>query len=300
MRAARPAADGLTAILPVIFQRRAGVLVVLEAYFDESYRGDNPLRPLCVAGYAFEQGAYRQFSAEWTRHLSDGGPRPVAFVHMTELYSPHGATYKGWSVQERADFLSGAVALIRKHMLYGVAAQFSETLFKKLAPKFEGKYGGAYTGACQVCLQLAGRLLTRDGRTEQIAYVFESGHSLWREANAVLDVTGKDPALSQLYRYQSHTAMGKIDAHGLQAADVLAWIIGRYASPPPDNHTMRAFGPIIEGFTVGDSSRYLLLDFMTSKRVRRFIEHQERTPNYLLVDLQKPSTPKKGVQRKRG
>ena len=50
---------------------RLGILVLISAFFDESYDGALGHGPLAVAGYAFSKGGLRKFNNSWKRMLKD-------------------------------------------------------------------------------------------------------------------------------------------------------------------------------------------------------------------------------------
>src|SRR5258705_11341678 len=78
-----------------------------------------------------------------------------------------------------------------------------------------------------------------------IAYAFERGHRFWDEADGILKHIGRLPEARALYRYRTHFALDKTEAYGLQAADLLAWMVTRFEVGFPANHTMRAFTPAL-------------------------------------------------------
>ncbi len=293
--------DGLGEILPVIFQRRAGVLMVLEGYFDESYREDHRLRPVCVAGFAFEQDAYRWFSAAWAKMLASG-PKPLPYFHMTELYSDRSELHDGWSIVDRVALLRGACAAIADHMLFGVSAAFNKGELLSAAPNWEAKYGDVYAMACQIALQGSESWLDKHNRSDSMAYVFERGHHLWHQADAMLSGMAAGYGPKKSYRYMSHTAMDKQEAYGLQAADMLAWISTRLIVGWPKTHTMREFLPILHVLSLDDESKYSWFHIF-GERISDFINFQEASTGKFAIraDRTPPPTPKtKKTQRKRG
>jgi hypothetical protein len=120
-----------------------------------------------------------------------------------------------------------------------------------------------------------------------IAYAFESGHRFWDEANAILTGTGQHPDLGRLYRYHSHTAIDKKKAYGLQAADLLAWLMARLKVGAPSNHTMTAFAPIIYRLAQGQSGKYQLFH-PEGDLMRRFFAEQIAGKVEVLVDIGSP------------
>jgi len=71
-----------------------------------------------------------------------------------------------------------------------------------------------------------------------IAYAFESGHRFWNEADDIMAGIGKNPELKKLFRYRTHFALDKEESFGLQAADLLSWVMTRFEAGVPNNHSM--------------------------------------------------------------
>ena len=279
-------ADALLEILDMIVgDSGPGLVMTLKGYFDESERLQGS-EPLSLAGYIFKPKGYGHFVQKWGRMLRCG-PRPTTHFHMTTLYA-RTEQYKGWSVEERAEVLRQAVDAVRKHTYCGISVLFSQSEFERMAPSdWTAYFGSIYTAACQMVLRTTAYWMDIRGKPEQIAYVFESGHKFWDEANAMLTGVASDPKFKRLYRHVSHTAIDKKDAYGLQAADMLAWIMTRLEVGTPDNHTMRAFAPIIKGLVRGQSERYQLFH-PKGDLLRRFFEEQAQGVDNVIVGLAAP------------
>lgn len=231
--------------------------MVLGANFDESIRDKQGTEPISVAGYVFKPAGYKHFSRAWSRMLKSG-PSPTTHFHMTTLYARDGE-YDGWSVEDRADILRQAVTAVQKHSFCGISVMFSQSDFERLAPhSWKDDFGSMYSAACQMALRTTAYWMDQHNCHLPIAYFFESGHKFWDQANALLSETANQPELKSLYRYKLHTAIGKLDSHALQAADMLAWIMTRLNVGVPNNHTMNAFAPIIIDMVKGRSDRYQL------------------------------------------
>lgn len=258
--------------------------MALDGYFDESERQERS-EPISVAGYVFKPAAYKSFCRAWRRMLL-AGPKPTTHFHMTHLYA-RSYEYEGWTVEQRADVLRLAVEAIRQHMYCGISVMFSQSEFEAVAPplwRFE--YGSIYVAACQMVLRATAYWMDQHRSFLPIAYAFESGHRFWDEADSILKGTGKHPTLKRLYRYRTHFALDKTEAYGLQAADLLAWVITRIDVGVPKNHTMRAFGPILNHLPENSDARYQLFH-PTGDLLRRFFDEQIANKDHIIVDLGK-------------
>jgi hypothetical protein len=282
----RSSFDGLSALLPFILPNQKGLLMVLAGFFDESERSEKS-EPMSVAGYIFKPKGYHHFVRKWERMLKSG-PTPTTHFHMTHLYA-RTYEYEGWSVEQRADVLRQAIDAVRKHAFCGISVLFSQSEFERLRPPlWEFKFGSIYTAACQMVLRMTAYAMDRHLSYEPIAYAFESGHRFWDEANAILTGTGKDPQLKRVYRYHSHTAIDKEQAYGLQAADMLAWIMTRLTVGAPSNHTMRTFVPLLNWMVRDQSQRtkYYLFH-STGEHLRQFFNEQMSRQDHIVVSLEK-------------
>lgn len=258
--------------------------MVLAGYFDESERSEGS-EPISVAGYIFKPKGYEHFARKWSRMLRSG-PTPTSHFHMTTLYA-RTEQYAGWSLEQRSEVLRQAVDAVRKHSYCGISVLFSQSEFERMAPHhWVPHFGSIYSAACQMVLRTTAFWMDQNRNFEPIAYAFESGHRFWDEANAILTgVTRADADLKRSYRHLSHTAIGKKDAYGLQAADMLAWVMTRVTVGAPKNHTMRAFGPIIMDLVRGQASRYQAFH-PSGDLLRRFFEESDAAS--VIVSLGKP------------
>jgi Protein of unknown function (DUF3800) len=246
-------------ITPFPFDGQGMVMALalaLDGYFDESERSEAS-EPLSVAGYIFKPTAYKSFCRDWKQMLLSG-PTPTTHFHMTNLYA-RDYEYKGWSADERAEYLKLAVAAARKHKFCGISILFSQSDFERLAPPlFRFQYSSMYSCACQMALRTTASWMDTHKSYLPIAYAFESGHRFWDEADGILRGIGQYPELKQEYRYRTHFPLDKERSYGLQAADMLAWIFGRLNVGAPQNQTMAKFAPIIMSLFEDDSDRYQL------------------------------------------
>jgi hypothetical protein len=246
--------DSICVLFPYLFAHSEALVMVLAAYFDESAQNIPP-EPISVAGFLFKPRGYRHFCRKWHRVLS-AGPMPTTCFHMTELYAGRGR-YEGWSAGQRAHVLSLAVDAVRKHTYGGVSVVFSQSAFETAAPPdWALKYGSMYTVACTMAMRVTQVWLDDRSNNDNVAYFFETGHRFWNEANAILNVCGRLPDAREQYRYHSHTGVGKEEAFGLQAADMLAWIMTRTSVGFPQNRTIDAFYPHLLRLMEGQASKY--------------------------------------------
>jgi hypothetical protein len=246
--------------------------MVLGAYFDESIRDGQGSEPISVAGFVFKPNAYRSFKRAWKRMLV-AGPTPTTCFHMTNLYA-RDYEYRGWSVEDRAHILQKALGAVERHAFFGIGVMFSQSEFEKLAPvNWKDEFGSIYSVACQMILGVTAVWMDHNKCFTLIAYFFEDGHKFWQEADDMLHAIGQDPEERKRCRYNSHTSLNKRSSYGLQAADLSAWMDTRAKVGFPDNHTMRAFSPIILKFGANQPGRFKVLH-LTGHSLKGFIDIQ--------------------------
>ena len=75
-----------------------------------------------------------------------------------------------------------------------------------------------YATACQMVLATTSFWMDNHKCFLPTAYVFESGHRFWDEADGIMKGIAQEPALKARYRYRTHFAMDKTESYGLQEA----------------------------------------------------------------------------------
>jgi hypothetical protein len=275
--------DALGLVLPFICDNGPRLIMALGAYFDESIRDGQGVEPISVAGYVFKASAQRAFRRAWKRVLI-AGPTPTTHFHMTNLYA-RDYEYKGWSAEDRAKVLRKAVEAVRRHAFCGISVILSQTEFEQFAPaSWKEEFGSIYSAACQMALRTTAYWMDQHKCFTPIVYIFENGHKFWKEADEVLKATGNDPELKKLYRYHTHMPLDKRSTYGLQAADMLAWIMTRAIVGFPKNHTMAAFEPILKEFVAKESKRYQIF-YPTGDNLRKFFHEQACRFDHVKVGL---------------
>jgi len=261
--------------------------LALEGYFDESERNrpEDGEQPVSVSGYIFKPTAYKSFCRQWKRMLL-AGPKPTTHFHMTHLYA-RTLEYKDWSTEDRAEVLRLAVEAIKPNIFCGISVLFRQSEFEALAPplwRFE--HGSIYSAVCQMILQATALWMDDHKSFLPIAYAFESGHRFWPEVDDVLSGIGQYPEYKKRYRYRTHFALDKMEAFGLQAADLHAWLMTLVDVGSPRNHTMRAFAPHLMHLVEDDDEKYQLFH-PTGAQMKRFFQENIEDKNHLVIDLRR-------------
>lgn len=195
----------------------------LEAYMDESGTDDrSPL--LAVAGYVFWKPQAKKFRRQWISELatsSEGKPTKAQFFRMSDCAHGEGQ-FAGWSVADRTEIEKRLIKHIRKRTEFGFAVTLNEDEYND---HLAGRHGmpSAYAFACFACLGMVRRWLERNQITDDVRYIFESGHEHERNASGFLNEVFSVGRARADYHYAGHSFSNKDHAPPLQAGDMLAW-----------------------------------------------------------------------------
>jgi len=202
-----------------------GSIAVLQAYFDESERRDGLL---CVAGYSFTSTHARKFSKDFHALF-----QPYGGLHMKELVSKKKA-YKGISDTKRDGLIKEAVRLVTEHFSYGAAVAVNIHEFNRYAPSQVRGFGHAYPFLCHAVMMAMVTVAKTHNDQNKIHYIFEDGHPRENEARFLVALMTSTPELKEFYRYHGYSFLPKSDAIPLQAADLLAWEVGKFKTETLD------------------------------------------------------------------
>lgn len=152
---------------------------------------------------------------------------PYPYFRTADLLARQGV-FKGISAVDRDRMVKRAVAIIRERSSASAIVLCQRSEIEALAPAQKRGLRGPYPICCHFCMSLLGQWLDkRSPGTGDISYFFESGDEYAGEAGELMNLAaspeGIAAGLDKLYRYRSHTFVGKMDAPPLQAADLLAW-----------------------------------------------------------------------------
>ena len=195
-------------------------IVFVEAYFDES--GSHQGSPvLCVAGYAMEAVQARLLEQEWRSLLQLFS---LPYFRMSECAQGTRA-FRPLTMPQRIEVATRAIGIIKRRARRGFAITLDEPEYVRLFgdPESLEALGDAYTWCLRTCLTAIADWCKDNASIEGVSYVFEAGHASQLLADRVLTETNAVSITRQNRRYLSHSFVGKKDACGLQAADLLAW-----------------------------------------------------------------------------
>lgn len=190
---------------------------MFEAYFDESGSHKSAL-VTSVAGYVFESEQYKRFDVEWRDKLRRYG---IAAFHMADCAHLVGE-FCCISRKESSDLCRDLIEIIKRRIRIGIVVSISEETLRLFQPAGT-EHGRGYVLCLQSCLAGIAAWVDKNKESDRVSLFFESGHKLQSLANRALMAIADSKILSNGINYGSHTFIGKKDAVGIQAADLLAW-----------------------------------------------------------------------------
>ena len=226
-----------------------GIVGMIEAYMDESER---PGGKFCVAGVGFAPAQARKLAKEW-RRLFEG-----RVLHMRDLAHGRG-DFEGLSPAETDRLLVEAVAIIRKRFSFAAAMSCNIADFNLIAPRQPG-FRHCYGLLCLMVMRSFGDLARKNGPSERVSYIFESGHAFESDANRLLESFARHPARRVLAQYRNHAFVNKRDAVWLQAADLFAWEVAKFKDETFDR-SVRPMRRSLRELLRGNQDRIIVRDY---------------------------------------
>ena len=217
--------------------RDHGKLMVLQGWFDESGKGQEPV--YLLAGYVAKKNVWEDFADDWQAEL-DRVPR-LPYLHVNETQR-----FKGWSLAERTERFLRFVGIIKKHNLDGSILPLKHSdhrEFYRIAAThpfikpyerrmFKTPYFLAFQSTFGVMLSKQAKKRAETGITELIEILFDEGIDrkvrLERGFNLMIESVKREMPeyLDLLINKQAEFRDDEVFLP-LQAADLLAWYVRR-------------------------------------------------------------------------
>jgi hypothetical protein len=202
-------------------------VAVIRAYLD-ACQGRAGATYLVIAGFFSWPSKWDLAETRWRRTLASYN---VAHFRTADLRSGKAKPYRDWTDRKKQTFEDQLVNLIKKTAFGGVAPAISITDFEGLDVDTLSRLSGdphrlmTMRAMHEMC-----RLLAMGGRTEQIAYLFESGDKGQPGfIKAMLEFAAASDRFKRALRIHSITAVSKSEAKVFDMADLLAWEVMRHA-----------------------------------------------------------------------
>lgn len=95
-----------------------GIVVVLEAYFDESFQGTGDHRLATIAGYVSHADAWKKFNRDWRGEVLH--QFKVNVFHMADCENGYGE-FDGWTREKRVEICKVAMPIMANRTRFGIA-----------------------------------------------------------------------------------------------------------------------------------------------------------------------------------
>ncbi len=226
------------------------VIVMLEAYFDESGTQGEKSSAVTVAGFVAEREQWSAFGVEWAEFLRR---ERIKVFHRTELESFWGEFKRenGWDEDRRDKVVRESQVILGKYIKLGFAhsvikADYDEIVVGKVRQKLGAQY---YTFCAQSCMRKIAAWAAHAGHNEAINYFFETGAKGIGELGFMMDKTRKRREAKAAFRLGSLIFANKYDEIidgvlfpgilQLQAADILAYEVFKLMDNQYANNSKR-------------------------------------------------------------
>lgn len=210
--------DALTHLVQAMFLTGDDFMVMLSAYFDESYsQGKN--RVYTVAGYISTVEKWTILSNEWQALL---GRDNLPSFSMKSFCNPHDQSYGKWSESKKKLFLRILHKLIKQCYLRSFSSSIVLDAYDALKEEDKIALGLPHAFTAIHCLKNIKVFAEKEGlNPEKMAYVFEKGSKHDRQLQMLISefMSGEN---NHLYLPGSVVFEPK-QLPALQAADVLAY-----------------------------------------------------------------------------
>jgi hypothetical protein len=218
------------------------LIAMFQAFGDESYLHSVDATPYyVVAGYLGTAGCWERFEGYWRRSMRELGISDIG-LHASDCEAGHGP-YKGMSEAKRRNLEYRLIVDISASDLFGFVAATDVPGYRKYADKFDAfltprwkKLNKPYVltvrnwvhSLCIASMSFKSR--------DPIAFVLDRNKEFWKRAEEWyhLDINNED--IEWRDRLGSFAQDNRLNAIGLQAADLLAFSAMRQLSNRPPWH----------------------------------------------------------------
>lgn len=211
----------VSGLAPGVRERR--LLLMLQAYFDESGTGSGPI--LVLAGFLASAEQWSAFSTDWKRAL-DMNPA-IRYLKMREA-AGLGGEFQDWSEDRRNERMSLFYRIIEEHIPIAIWASMPRDAFTKVFAPVADKHT-IYRNPYYILMvdMIAQFAKTKDklGLTERVDFIFDEGAAQVSKITEIWEFikgADADPRLKTIMGDFPSFKDDKI-VLPLQAADLHAW-----------------------------------------------------------------------------
>lgn len=204
-------------------------VLILRGYFDESgKRNQTPV--VAVGGFVFRAGEWKRFEKRWWDAIDSFGlPEDHRFFHMNKFAvgAPPFREEEGWDKPTKESRLRLLLDLICEYALFSTGSIVPVSSYETNVSAWADKHmGGPYGMASAACFMQMGKVL-RLHPEAKVAAVWESGGEAAGPVIQTYNLMTRTPLFRKQTRLQSFMFGDKRVFAALQAADILAYELGR-------------------------------------------------------------------------
>lgn len=211
---------------------------MLYAYLDESYTGDLRTTPeYVVAGFISEAYEWKYFEKLWREDMRNLGISSIG-CHAAKCNNGSGP-YKSMSPDERDEIQRRLIVDIVASRLFGAVSIIDMTAFRESRAVFNEtfapesrQYNEPHIYAVRQCVQHM-CLLTEGTTREPFTFVVDRNEQFGKRAKAWYELSVDNPDVRHAPRLGPYSEADRMEALGLQAADMIAWAAMREAIRTP-------------------------------------------------------------------
>ena len=218
--------------------RDKGVLMILQAWFDESGKGQEPV--YLLAGYVGKKTMWEDFADDWQAELDRTPCLPYLHANESQLF-------KGWAPEERIERLLRFVAIIRNHQPVGITFMLKQDEYRQffsvisrhptITPAerrmLKNPYYHSFTMILKIMLKAQAKKWKESGVRELIEVLFDDDIDRLQRlklgfAGFVATVKKQNPEYLDLLINKDAECRDDKVFLPLQACDLLAWHLRRH------------------------------------------------------------------------
>jgi thioredoxin len=201
--------------------------MALAAYLDESGDKDTPI--LSVGGYVATGEEWRRFSRDWVSFLQANG---IHLFHMVDLEGGN-PPFSGWERKRRDDLFKELTEILNSRVIFQTWAAVNVKECEGVITECDKDMIASPYVFCGVyCLLLISNWARTHWKEEHVVMFFEGGRPFSGDMFRLLNRAVSRPWLRERYKIAAIRKGSKKELVPLQAADCLAYEVGKKYSNP--------------------------------------------------------------------
>lgn len=261
-------------IASVLLPHGGSVLVLAEAYFDESSTHAGS-KVMALGGYLFRKDNSEEMARQWREFLKAKG---LPYFHMVDC--AHGnPPFDKLTKQERILTETRLIGLIKKYTVQGIGVVMDLEAFHR---RFGEKsfLGTPYSLSFYMLTRGVAMWAESTKYDGEMAYFFEAGHASQSEANYLLGIGLGIPEIKAELRYAGHAFVEKEKSPQVQAADLFVWLLAKdrksRAEGRPERKDYRSLIQHHHSITTISDQQFDVLEPLWNRHREMLINYMER------------------------